>query len=188
MEQPQQVEQPRQMAPQQIITAPAPQATKYKKWYIFLIVFCVLLILANLGLCGYYAYRAVEWRNNTYWSSSYYSNRSYYTTYYAWRAGVCGGVAFFAWVALIYYIVKYRRAAKSLNNPMPQMVPVVQWQQPYYPPPGTQWQQQQPQYSYQPAYGPPPPGQQPHPDFVYQQSPPPQQQMQQPQPVNASHV
>ncbi|KAJ2643716.1 hypothetical protein GGF44_001029 [Coemansia sp. RSA 1694] len=190
MEQPQQPA-PQQVAPQQIVTVPAPPSGKHKKWYITMIVLCVLIILANLGLCGYFAYRAV----NRYSGSYYYGSSYYYygnSTYYTWRASVCGGVAFFVWVALIYYIVRYRRMMKSLRNPMSQVVPVVQWQPAYVQQPYPGYNPQQPQFQGyvanpypQPGYGPPPPGQQPHPDFAYQQPQPPQQQ---PHPVSPPHV
>ncbi|KAJ2805427.1 hypothetical protein H4S07_004022 [Coemansia furcata] len=63
----------------------------------------------------------------------------------------------------------------------------------YYPPPGAQWQQPPQGYAAMPypqaAYGSPPPGQQPNPNYTYQQPQfqQPMQQLQQP-PANPSQL
>ncbi|KAJ2886993.1 hypothetical protein IWW38_005185 [Coemansia aciculifera] len=173
MEEPQQ--SPQQAPPPQATAlAPAPYAKPSTGWYVFLYVFCLIVLLADIGLCAYYTYEAVNY------SSFYDSYGNYYygyqNSFYVWRAGVTGGVAFIAWICLIVLIVVHRRRRRRARAPvMVQFMPMSQWQQPYpvqYPvQPGAQYPQPV-------AYGPPQPG------YAYQQSPAPQQYP----PVNTSQV
>ncbi|KAJ1909610.1 hypothetical protein IW146_004240 [Coemansia sp. RSA 922] len=192
---------PQQVPPQQVDAAAAKRISKARVWYVTLIVLSVLVFLANAALCGYYAYLAATRPRSSY--SSYYGSYYYYgSTFYTWRAGVCGGVALVSLCVLIFYIVRYRRTMRKLRDPSQFMTQGVTYvyanngAPAFYPPPGTQWQQPQQGYAGapypQPAYGPPPPGQQPNPNFNYypQQYPQPMQQQQPPQqpPVNPSQL
>ncbi|KAJ2061327.1 hypothetical protein GGI17_003177 [Coemansia sp. S146] len=188
---------PQQVSPQQVDAANAKRISRARAWFITLIVLTVLIFLANVALCGYYAYRAA-----TRSSSSYYYYGSYYyynSNFYIWRAGVCGGVALISICVLIFYIVRYRRTMRKLKDPNQYMTQGVTYVYQsngapvFYPPPGVQWQHPQ-QQGYagapypQPAYGPPPPGQQPNPNFGYQPQQFPQPMQQQPPPANSSQL
>ncbi|KAJ2700552.1 hypothetical protein H4218_001972 [Coemansia sp. IMI 209128] len=176
---------PQQVAPQMVVPPNAKCASKARRQCVILIVLSLLTFLANLGLCAYYTYMALSRGSRYYYygGSSYYY--SYNTSFYTWRAGLCGAVALISLCTLIFAIVKLRRTKKKLMDPNQYMTQGVTYVYQgnnapvFYPPPGAQWQQQ-PQQGYagmpypQPAYGPLPPGQQPI------QYPQPMQHQQQP--------